>query len=183
MVEGEPAVVEAPEQRGEGAGLVDAGLPAEGAGGLAGGRGADHAIAGRPVGVADAGEGGGLARPGDADDQVDLAARLADADHRPRLAVRERPAEFGLLAVDGRVDRLGGYDCRAGPGEPAGDVVGDGRLDGEDRGAGVGPLGGAGHADERDDLPVGGTKSTTESSSAGSRPNRAGARRRPRPVG
>ncbi len=51
-VEREPPVVEPPQQRGEGAGLGDAGLPAEGAGGLARGGGADQLIAGELEGVA-----------------------------------------------------------------------------------------------------------------------------------
>ena len=40
-------------------------------------------------------------------------------------------------------------------GRPSGDVGGDGRLDGDHRRAGVGPLRGARHTDERHDLPVG----------------------------
>lgn len=69
-VEGDLVVVEAPQERGDGAGL-DVGFVAEGAGGLAGGGGAEHAVAVSAEGGAGRVEGGGLAGAGDTDDDLD----------------------------------------------------------------------------------------------------------------
>ena len=62
-------MIEAPQQRSQRARLRDAGLPTQGAGGLAGGGGADHLIPGRLEGVPGAVERGGLARAGHAEHQ------------------------------------------------------------------------------------------------------------------
>ena len=50
--------------------LVDAGLPAQRAGGLPRRGRPDHPVPGGLVGVADTGQGGRLARPGDAEDEL-----------------------------------------------------------------------------------------------------------------
>ena len=67
-VEPELVVLEPPEERLEGAGL-DAGLGAEGSGGLAGGGGAEDLVAGVLEGGGGGVEGGGLAGAGDPDDE------------------------------------------------------------------------------------------------------------------
>ena len=73
-VEGLAAVVEAPQQRRDGA-AVDAGLPAQGPGGLPGRGRPDHPVPGGLEGVADTGQRGRLARARHPDDELHPPAR------------------------------------------------------------------------------------------------------------
>ncbi len=51
LAETKAVMGDAPVERGQGARLIDAGLPAQGAGRLAGGGGAHHLVAGRLEGL------------------------------------------------------------------------------------------------------------------------------------
>ena len=79
---------DAPVERGQGAALVDARLPAQRAGRLARGRRAHHLVAGGLEGVARRGQGGGLARAGHADHQLHAPARGAGSPPPQRAGRR-----------------------------------------------------------------------------------------------
>lgn len=149
-VQGELAVIQAPQQRRCCAGLDDLGFGAEGAGRLARDGGADHPVAGGLEGVTDDVDGGGLAGAGHTQHQVDTPARGAHTGDHRRLAGGERPAtERLLLGGDRRLDRGGGHGREVAALGPGGDLDGDGGLDSEHARRGVGGLPGAGNADQR----------------------------------
>ena len=95
-VEGSTVMVEAPQQRGDGAAL-DAGLAAQGSGGLPGGRRPEHPVAGGLEGVADTGQGGGLARAGHPDHELHPPPGGGDRPHGVGLSVGEPAAQPALL--------------------------------------------------------------------------------------
>jgi hypothetical protein len=138
-------VIEAPQQRPHRP-RGDGGLVAEGAGGLAAGGGAQYLIAGglqRPCGDV---EGGGLARAGHPDDDIDRPARPTDPFHRPALTRTQLATQLGLLRLTGLVDHIVGDD-RGPPAGEAFERVRDGVLGGEHRGGGIGLVVGTGDAD------------------------------------
>ena len=123
-VEAEAAVFEAGEERGDGVG-VDAGVVADGAGSLAGGRGGDHVAAFELERVADGAQGGGLAGAGDPDDHIQAASRRAHPGDGAALGGGELHRQLGFGAADGGVhergeQRWGGAELVTVPG-PLGD--------------------------------------------------------------
>jgi hypothetical protein len=123
-------------------------LVAEGAGGLAAGGGAQHLITGGLQGPGGHVQGGGLARAGYADDDIDRSTRAADLLHRPPLALAELAAELGLLRRGDLSDQIVGDDLGPSAGE-AFQRVRDGVLGGEHGGGGIRLVTGTGDADER----------------------------------
>jgi hypothetical protein len=103
LVERERSVLQAPDERGDGT-AVDAGLPVEGAGGLAADGCAEHAEARRLVRGADHLECRRLARAGDTDDHVERPAGGSDGDGCLPLAVGQLASERTLLGSDGCLD-------------------------------------------------------------------------------
>ncbi len=148
--ERQPVVLELPAQRGQGLGRGDARLPAQGAGRLAGGRGADDPIPTGLEGVTDGGHDCRLARSGHALDQLHAPARRGDPLDRRHLPVGQRSTEGLALPGKGRVHHLGchlrGVDAR----HPSGHRLFDGLFRGQHGGRRIGPLGGPGHTDQGD---------------------------------
>jgi hypothetical protein len=88
LVEGELLVLEAPDERGDGA-AVDASFVVERARSLAADGRAEDPVAVAFVTGAQNVEGGGLAGPGDADDEVQAPTGSEDVSDCEPLAVRE----------------------------------------------------------------------------------------------
>lgn len=163
VVEGLVAVAEAPQQRRTGAGIEVGGI-AEGTGSLAGGGGAEHSVAIGFEGVAEGIEGGGLARPGDAEDQFELPTRRRRPLDELALAGGESGVECPLLLADRKLGRgrIHGHGDRRRR-ETLG-ALGDGFLSGSRGGQHPEPVPGSGLPQQRQRLRMGhhGTEGTGE---------------------
>ena len=126
----------------------------EGAGGLAAGRGAQHAVAGPVEDGGDGVERGRLAGAGDADHHADRGATATHLFDGLALPEGERATEVLLALVDRQGDL---FRVDHGPGSTGErfDDAGDGGFSGEDLDGGVGLLPGVSDTDERHDRPAG----------------------------
>ena len=149
-----PLVFEPPAQGGQGPGVGKAGLPTEGPGRLAGGRGANHGEAGRFEGVADGGHDRGLARSGHTLDQLHPPARGGDPHHRRLLAGGQWRPQDSALAGDGIGCHLGCHPGRPQVLHTSFHSLLDGQFGGNDMGGGKGLLGGPRHTDQGDGVGI-----------------------------
>ena len=150
LVEGEPVVVEPPQQAGQRSGLADLRLPAQRASRLPGGRGPDHSAARRLERCRRHGEQSGLPRAGHTHDELGTPPRAADALGRLPLLGGEGGADRFLRHGNRLLHRHRTGDGGVGAPQLAADGVGDGLLGSQHRRQRMRLFASAGHADQGD---------------------------------